>query len=120
MKPLCTIVVVSYNCREPLQACLRKLIAENNPPPIVVVDNASNDGTADLVANEFPAVWLIKNTKNLGFAAGCNQGIRACTTDFILLLNPDTLLARPALVRLLETMRAQPDVGACGPRVLNP
>ena len=120
MNLYCTIVIVSYNCNQALQTCLLKLLAENETPPIIVVDNASTDGTAEMVARDFSAVQLIKNNKNLGFAAGCNQGIRACTSDFILLLNPDTLLGRAALQKLVDRMRAQPDIGACGPRILNP
>ena len=114
-----TIVIVSYNCRQPLQACLLKLTAEADPPPILVVDNAFTDGTAEMIARDFPTVQLIQNTKNHGFASACNQGIRACASDFILLLNPDTMLKRATLQKLTDTMRAQPNIGACGPRVLN-
>ncbi len=114
-----TIVIVSYNCRPALQACLLKLTAEGDTPPIFVVDNASTDDTAEMIARDFPEVQLLQNTGNYGFAAACNQGIRASASDFILLLNPDTLLKRAALQKLTDTMRAQPDIGACGPRVLN-
>ena len=119
MNLACTIVIVSYNCREALQACLLKLTAEGDTPPILVVDNASTDGTIEMVARDFPTVGLIQNTKNLGFAAACNQGIRACISDFILLLNPDTMLKLATLQKLTDTMRAQPNIGACGPRILN-
>jgi hypothetical protein len=114
-----TIVIVSYNCREALQTCLLKLTAEGDTPPILVVDNASTDGTVEMIAQDFPSIRLIQNTKNHGFSAGCNQGIRACASDFILLLNPDTMLKTAALQKLSDTMRAQPNIGACGPRVLN-
>jgi GT2 family glycosyltransferase len=114
-----TIVIVSYNCRPALQACLLKLTAEGDTPPILVVDNASTDDTAEMVARDFPEVQLLQNTGNYGFAAACNQGIRASASDFILLLNPDTLLKRAALQKLTDTMRAHPNIGACGPRVLN-
>jgi N-acetylglucosaminyl-diphospho-decaprenol L-rhamnosyltransferase len=119
MNKACTIVIVSYNCREALQTCLVKLNAEGDTPPIIVVDNASTDGTVAMIAADFPTVRLIRNAENHGFAAACNQGIRACVSDFILLLNPDTLLKRAALQKLTDTMRGQPNVGACGPRVLN-
>jgi len=117
--PPVTIIIVSYNCREALQGCLLKLTAEGDTPPILVVDNASTDDTAEMVARDFPAVHLIQNTQNYGFAAACNQGIRACASNSILLLNPDTLLKRATLQKLTDTMRAQPAIGACGPRVLN-
>ncbi len=119
MNLYCTIVIVSYNCRQALQTCLLKLIAEGYPPPILVVDNASTDGTPEMVTADFPTVQLIQNVRNHGFAAACNQGIRACASDFILLLNPDTLLKRATLQKLSDIMRAQPNIGACGPRVLN-
>ena len=119
MNLFCTIVIVSYNCRQALQTCLLKLTAEGDTPPIIVVDNASTDGTAEMIAGDFPAVRLIQNTENHGFAAACNHGIRACSSDFILLLNPDTMLKRATLQRLADTMRAQPNIGACGPCVVN-
>jgi hypothetical protein len=114
-----TAVVVSYNCRDALRDCLHKLTTPSNSVPIIVVDNASADGSAEMVAQDFPTVELIKNARNRGFAAACNQGIRACATAFILLLNPDTLLERAELQKLQNFIGSQPNVGACGPRVLN-
>src|SRR5579862_8576824 len=114
-----TIVVVSYNCRDALLQCLSKLATQDDCLPIIVVDNASTDGSADMVARDFPKTQLIKNAENRGFAAACNQGVRACATSFILLLNPDTLLPMAELKKLLDIMAARPDVGACGPRILN-
>ena len=114
-----TIVIVSYNCRQALQTCLLTLTSAGDPPPILVVDNASSDGTAEMIARDFPTVQLIQNTRNHGFAAACNQGIRACASDFVLLLNPDTMVKPNTLQKLADTMRAQPTIGACGPRVFN-
>lgn len=114
-----TIVIVSYNCRQALQTCLLTLTSAGDPPPILVVDNASSDGTAEMIAADFPTVRLIQNAKNHGFAMACNQGIRASASDFILLLNPDTMLKPATLQKLTDIMRAQPTIGACGPRVLN-
>ena len=79
-----TIVIVSYNCREALSQCLHKLTAQGDSPPIIVVDNASTDNTADMVARDFPNVQLIKNAINRGFAVASNQGIRACATPFVI------------------------------------
>ena len=114
-----TAVIVSYNCRDVLRECLHRLITPGDAVPIIVVDNASTDGSAEVVAAYFPTVELIKNTQNRGFAVACNQGIRACATPFILLLNPDTLLERAELQKLQDVMGSHPDVGACGPRILN-
>jgi len=108
------VIIVSFNCRDTLRDCLRTL-----PPSVhtVVVDNASADGTVAMLRGEFPAVTVIANVTNRGFAAGCNQGIRATTEPFVLLLNPDTL--NPPLAALVAFMRANPDTGACGPRILD-
>jgi GT2 family glycosyltransferase len=114
-----TIVIVSYNCREALRECLHKLTASSAAVPIIVVDNASTDGSAEMVTAYFPTIELIKNAQNRGFAVACNQGIRASATPFILLLNPDTLLERAELQKLQDFMASHPNVGACGPRILN-
>lgn len=118
MTPRLAIIIVSFNCREPLRACLRSLQADAGPARVLVVDNASSDGSAAMVRSEFPAVTLIENIQNRGFAAACNQAIRATNEPFVLLLNPDA--ANPPLHQLLAFMEANPDAGACGPRILNP
>lgn len=115
-----TIVIVNSNCRNTLWECLRKLTVGNAVPPIIVVDDASADDSVPIVAKEFPAVQLIKNAANRGFVAACNQGIRANTSDFVLLLAPDTLLSVTELQKLYDAIRMRPDVGACAPRVVNP
>ena len=120
MLPSVTIVIVGYNCCEPLRQCLSRLQASGAMPRVIVIDNASADSSAAMVRKEFPSVQLIANAENRGFAAGCNQGIRATTGDFVLLLNPDTLPDPAELEKLVQTLIAQPAVGACGPRILNP
>jgi GT2 family glycosyltransferase len=120
MNPFCTIIIVSYNCRDALRECLGKLTTLKDMLPIIVVDNASADGSAEMVAHDFPSIQLIRNARNRGFAAACNQGIAASDHPFVLLLNPDTLITETALQGLLDVIDAQPDVGACGPRILNP
>ena len=100
------IVIVSFNCRKNLRQCLASLPTAH----IVVVDNASTDGGA--------AMAHIVNDTNRGFAAACNQAISATTEPFLLLLNPDTV--NPPVQQLLDFMEANPDVGACGPRIINP
>lgn len=116
------VVVVSYNTRELLRRCLGS-IKETAPfAQVVVVDNASPDGSAAMVAREFPAGKLIANSDNRGFAAATNQGIRALgdDADFVLLLNPDAMLCSGALPALLGFMLAHPRVGVCGARLLYP
>jgi len=118
MNCFCTIVIVSYNCRQALQTCLLKLIAEGYPPPILVVDNASTDGTAKWsqpISLPFSSSRTPRTTVLLRVQPG-HPGVRF---DFILLLNPDTLLKRATLQKLSDIMRSQPNIGASGPRVLN-
>jgi GT2 family glycosyltransferase len=111
-----SIVIVSYNVHDRLRDCLRNLSGQR----VIVVDNASGDGSTAMVRTEFPAVELIANANNRGFAAACNQGIAANTDEFILILNPDTLVTPAALHTLLDVIQAEPRAGACGPRILNP
>ncbi|MCX7885777.1 MAG: glycosyltransferase family 2 protein [Verrucomicrobiae bacterium] len=110
------IVIVSYNVRDLLCQLLQRLHRQR----VIVVDNASTDGSAAMVREQFPSVHLIANAENRGFAAACNQGIRASQEPFILILNPDTMIDQQAVETLLETMRQDSRIGACGPRFLWP
>ena len=89
------IVIVTHNSQAELSACLRSLTASTGlgRMTIIVVDNCSSDGTPQLVARDWPAVALIQPGSNLGFASGNNLGIRASTSELVLLLNPDTVVA---------------------------
>lgn len=119
--PELSIVIVSYNARRDLEACLASLTAD--PPRIshevVVVDNASTDGSADAVAAMAPSVRLVRQTQNKGFAAGNNVGIKRTTGELILLLNSDTLAAPGAIDTLVARLRAWPSAGAAGPRLVD-
>jgi GT2 family glycosyltransferase len=109
-----SILIVNWNTRELLLACLRSITAEAE---IVVVDNASQDGSADAVAAAFPHVTLIRNRTNVGFAAANNQAYQACHGRYALLLNSDTLVPPGSLERLVAYMDAHPRVGILGPRL---
>jgi N-acetylglucosaminyl-diphospho-decaprenol L-rhamnosyltransferase len=116
-----SIVIVSYNARQDLEACLRSL--HESPPStqhdIVVVDNASADGSADAVANSWPAVRLLRLDRNAGFSAANNAGIRATSGELVLLLNSDTIVPAGALDRLIERLRATPSAAVAGPRLVD-
>ena len=84
-----------------------------------VVDNASSDGSAQMVSQRFPRVRLIENCKNLGFAVANNQAIRSCDGDYALLLNSDAILLPGVIEVLLDFMAKHPDVGALGGKVLD-
>ncbi len=127
------VVIVSYQVRDLLRGCLTSLFADQARRPglemtVVVVDNASTDGSADMVRHEFPQVKLIASRENLGFARGNNVGLAALgfgdesstspsRPDAILLLNPDTELQPGALAALTEFLQDHPHVGGCCPRL---
>jgi hypothetical protein len=116
------VVIVSYRCEELLRRCLASL--RRHPPSramrVQVVDNASGDGTAEMVVCEFPAVELTVNPSNLGFSAANNLALRRGEAEYALVLNPDARLTRGALDALLELMDSKPELGMCGPRLERP
>ena len=112
MPPPVSVVVVNWNDRERLERCLRSLASA--ALDVIVVDNASDDGSADMVAREFPAVRLVRRAANDGFAAGVNAGVSASAMPFALVLNPDTEVAPPVVARLADTLAAYPRAGAVG------
>jgi N-acetylglucosaminyl-diphospho-decaprenol L-rhamnosyltransferase len=159
--PTIGVVIVSYNTRELLRACLESLRGCTLPLRVVVVDSASLDGSAALVRSAFPEVGLVESPRNLGFAAGNNLGLRflldhrppttdqrpttndegqedketrrqgdkeidlapsayRLAPDYILFLNPDTIVHPDAIEGLVAFVEAHPRVGAAGPRLLNP
>jgi GT2 family glycosyltransferase len=117
-----SIVIVNWNTKEFLQRCLESLRA--NPPSgeleVIVIDNASTDGSAEMVRQEFPEAVLIENQENLGYAQGNNQGIAASKGEYVLLLNPDTEVTPGALDSLVEFAKNRPDAAAVGCRLINP
>ena len=133
-----SLVVVSWNTRELLRQCLRSIVDQADvqiaPPDaplpaaqpgcllaeIIVVDNASDDGSAALVQAEFPQARLLANAHNAGFAAANNQAIAMARGRLLFLLNPDAYLLPGALHGLLAFMQAHPEAAAAGPKVLNP
>jgi N-acetylglucosaminyl-diphospho-decaprenol L-rhamnosyltransferase len=115
------IVIVSFNARDDLAASLASL---RDAPPrgshrIVVVDNASTDGAPDLVRARFPDVTVIAAGGNLGFAKANNIGIGATHSEYVLLLNPDTLVPSGAIDALVARLDADPSIAAIGPRLVD-
>jgi N-acetylglucosaminyl-diphospho-decaprenol L-rhamnosyltransferase len=117
-----SIVIVSWNTRDLLDNCLTSVFADfpENEMEVWVVDNASTDGSSEMVKHSFPGVNLIENRRNIGFAQANNQAIRQSKSQYILLLNPDTKILPGALRKMLQYMQASPRVGASGPKILNP
>lgn len=120
-RPRLSIIIVSWNTRDITRDCLasvRKWMG-HMPHEVILVDNASSDGSADMVRREFPEVRLIANAENVGFGRANNQAMRVARGDFFFLLNSDTLLVDPSLERFVELFASQPDVGIAGCRLLN-
>jgi GT2 family glycosyltransferase len=122
MAPDISVVIVSYKVPELLRVCLSSLRREavGCSYEVIVVENASGDGSAELVRDEFPDARLIALDRNAGFAAGSNLGARAAQGDYVLMLNPDTELVGDTLTALLAYARAHPQAGLVGGRTLSP
>jgi N-acetylglucosaminyl-diphospho-decaprenol L-rhamnosyltransferase len=119
--PALTVQIVSYNTRDLTLRCLETLLAATAAPMrVVVLDNASDDGSADAVAAAFPQVELIRSPDNLGFARANNVIAGAATTEWLLLLNSDTEVLPGAIDALLAFARANPAHGIYGGRTLFP
>lgn len=116
-----SIVILSWNVRDLLRQCLES-VASGRPlsAEIIVVDNASGDGSVEMVRAEFPAVRLIANQANRGYTGGNNDGIAAATGRYVMILNPDTRVLNDALAAMVAYADAHPDVGVVGPQLLNP
>lgn len=115
------VVIVSYNTRELLLACLDSAVesATGFEAEIVVVDNASSDGSVAAARARHPQARVIENAGNLGFGAACNQAFQVTNTPFILLLNSDARLTAGALRALYDSFRLRERCGAAGCRLLN-
>ena len=116
-----SIIIVGWNVEFDLVQCLTSL-RENrpsNPFETIVVDNNSSDDTVAVVKEKFPEVTVIANQYNRGFAAANNQGIEISSGEYVLLLNPDTIVHPKALDILVKLLDEHPDVGACGSKLLN-
>lgn len=109
-----SIVIVSWNVRELLRACLAALPRDAE---VIVVDNASADSSAAMVTAEYPAVRLVANQHNRGFTGGNNQGLALTQGRYILLLNPDTIVQDNALETLVNFIDSHPEAGVVGPQL---
>ncbi|MDQ7090851.1 MAG: glycosyltransferase family 2 protein [Methylococcales bacterium] len=117
---LVSIVIVNFNAGELITACIESIIKEtrNNSYEIIVVDNDSSDESIAVIKNKFPSVNVIETGANLGFAAGNNIGFEAAKGDYILVLNPDTLITDRAIDYSLTYLMDHPEVGVLGCKVL--
>lgn len=127
-----SIIVVNWNTRDLLATCLESILSTSGSDvgpylshgtfilDVLVVDNASSDGSIQMVRERFPWVRLIANSENIGFAPANNQAIRHSQARYVLLLNSDTQVCPGALGQMVRFMDEHPGAGGCGPLLLNP
>ena len=116
-----SVIIVSWNTAELLRACLDSINGSNlEESEVIIVDNGSVDGTADMIRSRQPGCQLICNSVNRGFAAGNNQALGVARGRYALLLNSDTVLLGDVVQKTVQYMDAHPEVGVLGCRVLNP
>jgi N-acetylglucosaminyl-diphospho-decaprenol L-rhamnosyltransferase len=117
-----SVVIICWNDLGVLPACLRSLAVESSGIAIetILADNGSTDGSVEFVKREFPDVQVVENERNLGYGPGNNQGISRSKGDYVLILNPDTVLLSGALKELLAFADSHPTAGAFGCHVENP
>jgi N-acetylglucosaminyl-diphospho-decaprenol L-rhamnosyltransferase len=117
-----SVVIVTYRCRDAARECLRSLEQHRSDAEfeVIVLDNASGDGTVEMIRAEFADVRLLALDENLGFAAGVNRAAEKAHGEYVLLLNPDTVVHDGALDNLVRFARAHPEHGLVGGRTLDP
>ncbi len=117
-----SVIIVNYNVKEFLQNLIHSLTkaAQNITYEIIVVDNASDDGSVELIKEKFPSVNLIVNQKNLGFSKANNIGLKIAGGTFVMLINPDTIVQEDTIQKMLKFFNDTPDAGLAGCKILNP
>lgn len=121
-QPDISVCIVNWRTREALRRCLNSLAAHRGGLrlQVIVVDNASGDGSAEMVASEYPQAELVANDENIGYAAANNQALGASRAPCKLLLNPDIVVKPGALAALLDFIRQHPQAAAVAPRLVYP
>lgn len=116
-----SIIIVNYNVKEFLQNLIHSIekAASDISHEIIIVDNASDDGSVDFIREKFPFTKLIVNNKNLGFSKANNIGLSIAQGEYILLLNPDTLISEDTLTKMIDFFEDHPDAGLAGCKILN-
>jgi len=120
--PELSIIIVNWNTKELLRRCLNSIYYNTNKLSfeVLVVDNASRDGSAEMVKKEFPQARLMENKENLGFARGNNQGFLRSKGEYVLILNPDTEVVNDALLKMVKYLKSNKELGAVSGRLVYP
>lgn len=116
-----SVIIVNYNVRAYLEQCLRSVFRalDGIAGEVFVVDNQSSDGSVEMVREKFPGVTLIANAGNVGFSRANNQAIRVANGEYVLLLNPDTVVGEDVFAKAVAFMDARPKVGGLGVRMID-
>jgi O-antigen biosynthesis protein len=119
--PRLSIIIVNYNVQHFLEQCLQSVMraVKGLETEVFVVDNNSVDGSVAMVKEKFPLVILIENKENTGFSKANNQAMRIAQGDYILLLNPDTVVEDDTFVKVVRFMDEHPDAGGLGVRMID-
>lgn len=110
MNELASVIIVTYNHREYLDACLTSVLKQDYPHEIILVDNCSQDGTVSFVREHFPGVNVVESPDNRGYGAGNNLGVKYARGEYVVILNPDTVVEGGWLSSLLSPLKRQPKV----------
>jgi GT2 family glycosyltransferase len=121
VRPCVSVVIVTYESAAHIGRCLTSLrdTAAGWLQDVIIIDNASTDGTADLIAREFPDVKLMRNSSNAGFGRAMNQGVRLATGEYLLILNPDCTIKPAAVGELAHFLDHRPQAASSGPMLLS-
>jgi GT2 family glycosyltransferase len=116
-----SIIIVNYNVKEFLQNLLHSIekASVNITKEIIIVDNASDDGSVELIKNRFPSVKLIVNNENIGFGRANNQGLKIASGEFMLMINPDAIVSEDTLDKMISFLNENPSAGLAGCKILN-
>ncbi|PCH93385.1 MAG: glycosyl transferase family 2, partial [Bacteroidetes bacterium] len=117
-----SIIIVNYNVKNFLEQCINSVLIAGSKIEsfeIIVVDNKSVDGSVAMLADKFPQVNLIANKENVGFSAANNQGIRISNGEYVLLLNPDTIVEEDTFLKCVNFMDENPDGGGLGVKMID-
>lgn len=116
-----SVVIVNWNAGAGLRGCLEAVFGSEggDPHQVILVDNASTDGSPAAIIPAYPTVEIIRNTRNFGYARAVNQGLRASRGQYALILNPDVILQPSAVPRLMQFMATHPGAAVAGPKLLD-
>jgi GT2 family glycosyltransferase len=117
-----SIIILNYKTKGLLRECLKEIrtVSPNLNYEIIVVDNGSNDGTAEMMKNDFSDIKFVASCRNLGYAAGNNLGIKESRGRYVMIMNSDIIISTGSLEKLVSYMDNHSDVGVVGPKLLNP